>query len=117
MISVKAFVPILISSTPPSSAMDPTSGSKSKLFWKVSRANPLGKSIGGESNSLRPTSPGSGTNAAFGTVSANRFVVVQINCAPVVEVIQPAGKNGDVMPSKFCEKTFVLAPSSNETDT
>src|SRR5690348_375286 len=73
--------------------------------------------MGADTNSLRPTSPGSGANMAFGVVSAKSLVVIHEDSAPIAEVIQPEGKNGIVTESKFSPKTMLVTPSGNETDT
>src|ERR1035437_6689519 len=70
----------------------------------------------GESSSFRPTFEGSGEKTEFGVVSLTEVEVTQADWAPPVEVLQPAGKAGAVMPSKFWENTLTTLdwPSRNE---
>src|SRR2546423_1239172 len=70
----------------------------------------------GLSSSLMPTAAGSGEKAAFREVSLALVEVVQFDCAPVAEVVQPEGNAGAVTASKFCSKG-AASPSANENDT
>src|ERR1035441_10084247 len=72
--------------------------------------------MAGESNSFTPTLAGSRENTAFGVVSRAEMEVTQADCAPLVTVVQPAGKAGAATPSKFWENTLATLdwPSRNE---
>src|SRR5436190_19545395 len=64
-----------------------------------------------------PMLPGSGEKAELGPVSLVEPVVVQDDCAPLMEVVQPAGSPGAFTPSKFCEKRLETAPRGSVNDT
>src|SRR5215469_4659357 len=68
----------------------------------------------GETNSVCPTDPASGTKAELGLLEEKPLVLVQAALKPeVTAVVQPEGSAGAVTLSKFSEKLVVLivAPS------
>jgi hypothetical protein len=71
------------------------------LFLKVNDPPPAGTATEGENNSVFPTASGSGEIASFGAVSGETVDVTHAVSAPVAADVQPEGKAGAVIPSKF----------------
>jgi hypothetical protein len=118
MMSVKVPDPILISSTPASKqlALDDPDGSVSTRCRNERTAGP-GMEMEGLTRALWPgdVGGGPGTAAALGGVSTKSVFVTQ-GGLPVV--LQPAGRAGAVMPSKFWdERTPATAEGAGQTNT
>src|SRR5262245_56299521 len=71
----------------------------------------------GESSSFRPTKASSVEKAALGAVSLGALALTQEDCSPVAEVVQPAGSEGAITPSKFSENRVTSWPITREKET
>src|SRR5882762_7986807 len=113
--SVKPFVPIFISRTPPSyplvgTGAVPVSYSKEYRCRNERRDWPNGSEMTGETKSAVEATFVSGPSATFGAVGAAASLGLSHAAAVGLLVIHPAGKEGIVTPSKFCVKRIPDAP-------